>query len=255
MEYLGETFDIHTGGVDNIFPHHENEIAQSEGVTGKPFVNYWLHSEHLIVEGEKMSKSKGNYLTLKDLLDRGENPVAIRYLLLSTHYRKQLNFTYNGLKGAYSTIKSVWDLRDKLKDVINKKEVTGSEEIGFIDELEEAKREFEDYLDDDLSISPALASIYEFIKFINIQMDERGLNPLEAQVIQDFFNNIDKVLDVFKPVMEDEIPGEIKELAERRANARENGNYALADEIRGEIEKRGFSVEDTPDGYRVLKKR
>ncbi|HEC80710.1 MAG TPA: cysteine--tRNA ligase, partial [Firmicutes bacterium] len=117
MKYLGETFDIHIGGVDNIFPHHENEIAQSEGATGKKFVRYWLHSEHLIVEGRKMSKSLGNFYTLRDLLSMGYNPIAIRYLLLSTHYRKQLNFTFDGLKGAYSTVMRLWDTIGRLESI------------------------------------------------------------------------------------------------------------------------------------------
>ena len=161
MKYLGETFDIHTGGVDNIFPHHENEIAQSEAATGKKFVNYWLHCAHLLVNNEKMSKSKGNFYTLRDLLKKGYNPVAIRYLLLTTHYRDPLNFTEKSLKAAENTIKNYNGFYSSLGFFKESKEEDIEKEI------ERARNCFIENLDDDLNISPALASIFNLIKFAN----------------------------------------------------------------------------------------
>jgi len=155
MKYLGETFDIHTGGEDNLFPHHENEIAQSEAATGKPFVRYWLHCAHLIVEGKKMSKSLGNYYTLRDLLEKSYKPMAIRYLLLSTHYRQKLNFTFEGIKAAESAIDRLREFRDMLEEYAAKN-IPGTDPK-VTEALEDGLEGFERAMDDDLNISPALA--------------------------------------------------------------------------------------------------
>ena len=162
MKFLGKQFDIHTGGIDLIFPHHENEIAQSEGYSDKKFVNYWLHCEHLLVEGEKMAKSKGNFFILKDILDKGYSPKAIRYLLLSTHYRQKLNFTFKSLEGAEQSIKRFKEFMFKLKGV------KGSKNNPKINDLiEKAKEEFESAMDDDLNISGGEAAIHTFMTGVN----------------------------------------------------------------------------------------
>ena len=191
MKYLGETFDIHTGGVDNIFPHHENEIAQSEAATGKLFVRYWLHCAHLLVNNEKMSKSKGNFYTLRDLLQKGYNPVAIRYLLLTTHYRDPLNFTEKALKQAENTLKNYNEFYRKLsfcsKNFYN-------EDIGKI--IRETKKKFVENLDDDLNISPAIGSIFQMISKVNVELTKGNIGRENANQIRGFLKEIDSVLSI-----------------------------------------------------------
>jgi cysteinyl-tRNA synthetase len=190
MKYLGKTFDLHTGGVDNIFPHHENEIAQSEGATGKKFVNYWMHCEHLIVEGKKMSKSLGNFYTLRDLIDKGYSPLAIRYLLLSAHYRSKLNFTLKGLDDAEKTITKINDFNIRLNNAIEKHSGEKLELRCFYDE-------FLRCLSNDLNISGALAQFHEFMKQINTALNKNGISSeskKEAILLMEKFNSILSVL-------------------------------------------------------------
>jgi len=166
MKYLGDTFDIHTGGIDLVFPHHENEIAQSEAYSGKRFVNYWCHNEHLVVDGKKMSKSLGNFYTLRDLLKKGYNPTSLRYLLMSTHYRQKLNFTLESLDAAWSAVEKLNNFIFVLRGM------NCSEDVGNIDELiKEARAAFELRMDDDLNISGALGIIFDFMTDINILID------------------------------------------------------------------------------------
>ncbi|HDM43547.1 MAG TPA: cysteine--tRNA ligase, partial [Firmicutes bacterium] len=252
MKYLGETFDIHIGGVDNIFPHHENEIAQSEGATGKKFVRYWLHSEHLIVEGRKMSKSLGNFYTLRDLLSMGYNPIAIRYLLLSTHYRKQLNFTFDGLKGAYSTVMRLWDTIGRLES-ISDLSVDNEVKPKVRDMIDRMVKGFTEEMDDDLNISPALAHLFDFIRDVNSTIDRGELGSADASEILKALQSIDTVLDVMTPI-EEEIPSEIMEMVEKRERAREMKDFGLADRIREEVFNLGYIIEDTKDGPKVKKK-
>ncbi|RLC41360.1 MAG: cysteine--tRNA ligase [Candidatus Coatesbacteria bacterium] len=252
MKYLGETFDIHIGGVDNIFPHHENEIAQSEGATGKKFVRYWLHSEHLIVEGRKMSKSLGNFYTLRDLLSMGYNPIAIRYLLLSTHYRKQLNFTFDGLKGAYSTVMRLWDTIGRLES-ISDLSVDNKVKPKVRDMIDRMVKGFTEEMDDDLNISPALAHLFDFIRDVNSTIDRGELGSADASEILKALQSIDTVLDVMTPI-EEEIPSEIMEMVEKRERAREMKDFGLADRIREEVFNLGYIIEDTKDGPKVKKK-
>lgn len=252
MKYLGETFDIHIGGVDNIFPHHENEIAQSEGATGKKFVRYWLHSEHLIVEGRKMSKSLGNFYTLRDLLSMGYNPIAIRYLLLSTHYRKQLNFTFDGLKGAYSTVMRLWDTIGRLES-ISDLSVDNKVKPKVRDMIDRMVKGFTEEMDDDLNISPALAHLFDFIRDVNSTIDRGELGSADASEILKALQSVDTVLDVMTPI-EEEIPSEITEMVEKRERAREMKDFGLADRIREEVFNLGYIIEDTKDGPKVKKK-
>ena len=167
MKYLGETLDIHTGGIDLSFPHHENEIAQSEAITGKPFVKFWLHAEHLIVEGQKMSKSLGNFFTLRDLLDKGYSPEAIRYLLTSVPYRKKLNFTFDGLQAAKTAIERLRNFQLRL----NTDKFAEGRSEAVVQRSNQARTDFETSLDDDLNTAEALAAIFEYIRDVNSAMD------------------------------------------------------------------------------------
>lgn len=244
MKYLGETFDIHCGGIDLVFPHHENEIAQSEAYSGKRFVNYWLHNEHLIVDGKKMSKSLGNFYTLRDLLSKGYDPISIRYLLLSTHYRQKLNFTFEGLEAAKKAVERLNNF------IFAVNEMNCEEDTGNIDELiNEAKAAFEEKMDDDLNISEGLAVIFDFIRDVNkIRLSKR-----DAAKVISFMKEINMVLGVMNFKKGEKIPVEIKRLIESREEARNKKDYAKADKIREEIRQKGYIVEDGKDGRMVKK--
>jgi cysteinyl-tRNA synthetase len=251
IKYLGETFDIHTGGVDNIFPHHENEIAQSESATGKQFVRYWLHSSHLIVEGQKMSKSLGNYYTLRDLLDKGYNPIAIRYLLLSTHYKKQLNFTFDGLQASHNAVVRLHDTVDRLKKLSGG---DGGENISdnVSKMIEKMIKNFTEEIDDDLGISGALGWLFEFVRDVNLALDGSKLSLSDSTAILDALFKIDMVLDVMRP-LEEKVPEDVLMLIDERQKAREAKDFKLADKLRDEILMKGYVVEDTPDGPKIKK--
>jgi len=244
MKYLGETFDIHTGGVDNIFPHHENEIAQSEAATGKKFVNYWLHCAHLLVNGEKMSKSKGNFYTLRDLLNKGYNPVAIRYLLLSTHYRDPLNFTENSLKQAENTVKNYNDFYKGLNICAGE---IYNEEIKK--EIEKARNAFIESLDDDLNISGALSSIFNLIKKVNIFFSKGEIGRKNVIEVKEFLEEIDNVLCILEK-KEENLPEDILNLIKEREKARKEKDFKKADLIREKLKEKGIILEDTPYGTR-----
>jgi len=245
MKYLGQTFDIHTGGVDNIFPHHENEIAQSECATGKPFVRYWLHCEHLLVNGEKMSKSKGNFYTLRDLLEKGYTPESIRYLLISTtHYRSKLNFTEEALVAA---AESVDRLRNAYVRLIDYQPQTSSEFL--VDEIERARQAYKAALDDDLNLPQGMGYAFETIRELNSAIDSERLSVEGKQKAIEFFNDLDFHLDILK-TGEETLPKELMELIELREQARKNKDYATADRIRAQLLERGIQLEDTKAGVR-----
>jgi cysteinyl-tRNA synthetase len=242
MKYLGETFDIHGGGVDLIFPHHQNEIAQAEAATGKLFVKYWVHNEWLLVEGQKMSKSLGNFYTLRDILDKGYHPLAIRYLLMGTHYRQQLNFTFKGLEAARNSLQRIWDFMKTLD------EANGKGDSGLVDTaINKARQDFDDALNDDLEISNALAAVFEFIKEINVAMG--NLSKDDAAKIKEFMANLDKVLG-FIVVKEEELSDDIQKLVDEREAARKAKDFKKADEIRDKLKDMGIVLEDTPQGVR-----
>ncbi len=246
MKYLGETFDIHCGGVDNMFPHHENEIAQSEAATGKKFVNYWLHNEHLLVEGKRMGKRYGNYYTLRDLMDRGYDPKAIRYLLISTHYRQQLNFTFEGLEAAKNAIERLTNFMRRLLEVDG--EGCG-EEIRVL--IANVQKSFEEAMDDDLNISVALAALFDFVKDVNKLIDENKLGKEEAQEVSSLMMKFDKVLGVIGEVKKEEkLPKEAEELIKKREEARKAKDWKTADEIRQQLKNMGVVIEDTPQGVK-----
>ncbi len=253
MRYLGETFDIHSGGVDNIFPHHENEIAQSESATGKEFVRHWLHADHLIVDGEKMSKSLGNQYTLPELLERGFDPRAIRYLYLSVHYRKKLNFTFQSLADAEGALRRIDEMWFRLAHAKESKEI----ESALEEQAYGLDREFKAALADDLNTSAALGALFVFIKQVNVAIEEGKLASGDRQRVREVLGRIDRVLGILDPEEweRDSAAGaisdqEIEKLVVERTSAREAGDFARADEIRARLTEAGIAVEDTPDGAR-----
>ena len=251
MKYLGETFDIHCGGVDNLFPHHENEIAQSEAATGKKFVNYWLHNEHLLVEGRKMAKRLGNYYTLRDLTKRGYDPMAIRYLLISTHYRQQLNFTFEGLEAAKNALER---LRNFIHRLLNADGKSGGEEITRL--LEKMQKDFEGAMDDDLNIAAALASLFDLAREANSLLDDGMISRAEAQEAYRTVMWFGKVLGVTGPIENQlKLPREAEELIRRREEARKIKDWRTADEIREQLRGMGIIIEDTSQGAKWRKPR
>jgi cysteinyl-tRNA synthetase len=250
IKYLGETFDIHAGGMDLQFPHHENEIAQSEGATGKQFAKYWMHGEFLKIDDVTMSKSKGNFFTFRDLREQGYSPLAIRYLLLSIPYRHQLNFTFEGLQGAESTIKRLQDFRRNVK--------TARVESGLNAEVErlalDAARDFEAAMDDDLNTSQALAAIHNLVREINTALANDALREDDKNLILDIVARFDSVLGIFGKEEEEMLDAEIEALIEERQLARRNRNFARSDEIRDLLSEKGIILEDTKDGVRWKRK-
>jgi cysteinyl-tRNA synthetase len=246
MKYLGETFDIHAGGIDLVFPHHENEIAQSEGATGQQFAKYWIHFEHLKVDGESMSKSKGNYYTFRDVAAKGYSPVAVRYFLLSAPYRKQLNFTFEGLNAAGKTVAGLRDFRSRLKEART--------EPGSNPHLRQttarALEGFEAGLDDDLNTSVALAALHNLSREVNTALADHAVredNKRELLELLDRFNTVLNIFDDNQPAMLD---AEVQELIDQRQEARRRRDFARADQIRDQLSERGITLEDTKDGVR-----
>ncbi|HEY1717450.1 MAG TPA: cysteine--tRNA ligase [Verrucomicrobiae bacterium] len=246
MKILGASFDLHLGGEDLIFPHHEDEIAQSEGATQKPFVKYWLHGAHLLVEGKKMSKSLGNYFTLRDLLTKGFTGREIRYLLLTAHYRETFNFTLEGLQGARTALARIDECVGKLREI----EKTGSWSSASPDAA--ALKKFTDALDDDLNVSGAWAVIFEWVREINRRIAANSLPAVEAATTLATWANFDKVFGL-ELRHSDNLPEEILALGFARQEARKRKDFKRADEIRDELKSKGWTIEDTPKGPKLKK--
>ena len=283
MKYLGETFDIHSGGVDLVFPHHENEIAQSEAATGKPFVRYWLHGEHLVVNGEKMSKSLGNVYTLRDLIAKGYRPTAIRYLLASVPYRSILNFTFDGLHQAKQSVERLRNFHFRL----TKEEFPAGKSTELEEAAGTARRKFEDALSDNLNTAEALAAIFEMVREGNTAMDQGQLLDGDRVAFLDTLARFDRIFAVLEDndqarlrqfgllkseqalaseqasvgngkqeeaLVETLGDQEIEKLLSEREQARRQRNFARADEIRVELENGGVLVEDRKAGTRWKRK-
>jgi cysteinyl-tRNA synthetase len=241
MKFLGESFDIHCGGEDLIFPHHENEIAQSEAATRKPFVRYWLHNAHLLVEGRKMSKSLGNFHTLRDILAKGWSGREVRYALISARYRDPLNFTFDGLQAARSALQRLDEFLLKLQE-----SAAASPPSPPPPPVSALRAQFESALDDDLNISGALGALFEFVRHAN----KRGLDPGESAALLDAWRGFDAVLGFGMPAMS-EAPAEVMALLEQRQAARKAREFQRADDIRKQLAGMGWSIEDTPHGPRA----
>jgi len=252
IQYLGETLDIHAGGVDLIFPHHENEIAQSESLTGKPFSRFWLHAEFLMVEGQKMSKSLGNYFTLRDILGRGYAPETVRYLLASVPYRKTLNFTFDGLQSAKTAIERLRNFKLRLE--------TGSFAEGvnaaLADRTVAAQSQFNGAMDDDLNTAEALAAMFEYVRDVNTAMDSGEMRVENRAPALDFLARFDAVFAVLEPTLESGQIGdaEVAALVKARNEAKKARNFAKSDEIRRQLLELGIILEDTKSGTRWKRK-
>ncbi|MGB7294950.1 MAG: cysteine--tRNA ligase [Candidatus Aminicenantales bacterium] len=276
-KYLGEAFDIHCGGVDNIFPHHENEIAQSEAFSGKKFVNYWLHCHHLIRDGEKMSKSRGNTITVPEILKVKNNPAALRFLLLSTHYRKTLNFTFKALDQAETALNRINEFAGEVK--YGEFPEGETQAVGKL--VKEAEKKFRDGLSDDLNISIAVTALFNLVKKVNILLSEKKIKKGDAKRLDAFLTSVNSVLGVIEPVRKTleihradaihihepspqveigtKLSAEQLEKIRLREKSRTEKDFAQADRIRSELAAEGILLEDTKDGPRwkivpVLKK-
>jgi cysteinyl-tRNA synthetase len=250
MDLLGETFDIHTGAVDLIFPHHENEIAQSEGATGKPFVRFWVHGEHLNIDAQKMSKSLGNIYTLAEIEEMGYSPLALRYALLSVPHRTKLNFTMQSLDDAKNAIARIESFLLRLDEAAR----SGPRDAAHADDAADALigkllGEFQEAMDDDLNTAGALAALFTFIRDGNIALDAGRISSGDAEGMRAALRKIDPVLDIF-PEAEQSIDAEVEALIEQRNAARKARNFAESDRIRDLLLSKGIILEDTPGGVR-----
>ncbi len=250
MQLLGDSLDIHCGGVDNIFPHHENEIAQSEACSGTKFSGLWMHSEHLVVDNKKMSKSLGNFYTLRNLLDKGFNGDQVRYLLMQTHYKTKLNFTLDGLEGAKVALQRLNDFLARMRGI------EGDEATGKADQVVHAAAvDFAGALADDLNMSAALATIFDMVREINLLADQKAIGKPDAQAVIERmrrFNEVLAVLDIEGQSLD--IPEDIQQALVERNEARANKNWAEADRLRDVIANAGFTIEDSSSGA-TLKRR
>ena len=250
MKYLGETFDLHAGGMDLQFPHHENEIAQSEGATGKLFAKYWIHSEFLKIDDVTMSKSKGNFFTFRDLRDQGYSPLAIRYLLLSVPYSKQLNFTFEGLRGAESTVERLRNFRS----LVGESNVGEGSDDAVAEAITTSLAEFEAAMDDDFNTASALAAIHNLVREINVAMADGKLLAVDRDAVLTAIGKFDSVLGIFGEFDTRALDSEIEALVEERQEARRQRNFARSDEIRDLLAERGILLEDTKEGVRWKRK-
>ncbi|MBT3191960.1 MAG: cysteine--tRNA ligase [Verrucomicrobia bacterium] len=245
MKYLGESFDIHTGGVDNMFPHHDDEIAQSEGATGKTFVKYWMHSAHLVVDGKKMSKSLGNFHTLREVMERGYQGREVRYVLLAAHYRQSLNFTFEAVESARASLSRLDEFSDRLREC----KTSGAALPAW---AETAKTSFETALNEDLNIAEALASLFDMVHAGNRAMDA-GEMDWSAGAVLELMKSFDSVLGILeKPAAE--VDADAQALLEARAKARADKDWAESDRIRDALSELGWEVRDSAEGQKLKKK-
>jgi cysteinyl-tRNA synthetase len=245
MRHLGPSFDIHTGGVDLVFPHHEDELAQSEAATGQPFVGTWLHCAHLQASGSKMAKSSGNISRVREILDAGYSPRALRYSLISVHYRAALNHTDESLAAAAAAVERL----DALVAALTAYREDRADDPDLVILLSEAREAFGAALDDDLAISPALAVLFDLVRELNRRIDDRLLSDADAQRALELMRDLDQVLGIL-PEADDELDAESLALLDARSVARAARDWAESDRLRDELAARGVAVEDTRDGQR-----
>ena len=254
MKYLGRTFDIHTGGIDNMFPHHEDEIAQSEAANSCKFVNYWLHCEHLTIDKKKMSKSLGNFYTLRDLLNKGYSGTEVRWALIGTHYRSKLNFNLGLCDQARSTLKKFADFFGRLKAL--PQGTAGKEEAAGL--AADADKKFADAIGDDLNIAEALSAVFTLERAVNTALASNSFQSEAGGVILEQFRRFDRVLAVFDvdaaaSEEAEDVPAGIMALAQKRIEARKAKDFKTADEIRDSLKAQGWVIIDTPQGMKVKK--
>jgi len=258
MEYLGETLDIHTGGEDHIFPHHENEIAQSQCSTGKEFSRFWFHNHFLLVDGQKMSKSKGNFYTLASIIEKGFSPMEFRLLVLGSHYRSNLNFTWEALKQAKSNYQKISRFANTLKKLAPKTDKTADKSSNVrYNERSNANAyadKFQTALDDDLNTPLALSVLFELINWFNKENDNNKISPALVEKVNFVWKIMNKVLGLEFEAKAIQLPEKIRELIDQREQARQKKDFQESDRLRGEIEKAGYVVEDTAEGQSVHKK-
>ncbi|MBI5397010.1 MAG: cysteine--tRNA ligase [Verrucomicrobia bacterium] len=243
MKYLGESFDMHCGGEDLVFPHHEDEIAQSEAATGKPFVRYWLHCAHLMVNGQKMSKKLGNFYTLRDLIAKGFTGRELRYALLGEHYRRPLNFTLEGVEAARASLARIDELLVKLQELAGDAAPSPAGMPALLAGFEAA-------LDDDLNVSGALGVVFDFIRDTNKALASGVLKAADAAAVLQAWRRLDTVLGLGMPQRAD-APADIVALAGQRQAARKAKDFKRADQLRDELKARGWVIEDTPKGPKL----
>jgi cysteinyl-tRNA synthetase len=250
MKFLGETLDIHCGGIDLIFPHHEDEIAQSEGATGKPFSRFWCHGEFLLTDGSKMAKRLGNVATVQDLRDQGVPAAAFRHFVFSTHYRKQLNLSGDALEASMEGVRRIADFAERLADA--KSATPELEKVA-----DEAEAEVLAALYDDLNAPIALGALFTFIRRANAELDRKGVDHRALERAREVFARINSVLDVVPEAADSdpELSQWVEEKLAARKNARSRREFAQADSIRAEIEARGIAIEDSPQGTKWKKLR
>ncbi len=246
-KYLDLPFDIHGGGKDLIFPHHEDEIAQAEGATGKKFVNYWMHGEFILINGQKMSKSLGNIISARDFVEKW-GAKAVRYFLMSSHYRTEISFTEGVMKGIQKTVNNLIDFIDRIQEI----EPEGKYNDSLKKKIQETKDKFEHAMDDDFNMPLAFAAVFELVSETNKTIEEKNVNKENLDEVYEAMMSFDKVLGILEHKKKD-IPKEVEELAKKREEARQNKNWEESDKIRDEIKKMGYIIEDTPSGYRIRK--
>ncbi len=250
---LGDTLDVHIGGEDLVFPHHENEIAQSEAATGKPFVRYWLHVKHLLIEGRKMSKSLGNYITVRELLDRGYDPAAVRHQLISSQYRRELNFTMEGLDASKNAIQRLLDFEARLEALETSAD---AEPSPLADLADRAVTSFREAMDDDFNSADALASVFVFVSGVNAALDAgRAVSPADRETALAALHSMDEVLGLLEVAhrnrtLDEETTAWVERKIEERNAARAERDFATADAIRDELAERGVVLEDGAGGTR-----
>ncbi len=248
---LGETLDIHTGGEDNMFPHHENEIAQSEAATGKPFARIWMHNAHLLVEGKKMSKSAGTFISLAKVMELGYDPLSLRFLYLQTHYRSKLNFTWSSLDSAVEGLNT---LQRFIQNVVSSNSNDNEDNPNLIKRTEKALDDFTSAIAEDLGTPQALAIIFDLVRDLNPVVSKNILSAELKMKIISSFKEFDKVLALFnfeEQDSSDKLPPEVRKLTDERELARKNKDFALSDSLREQLKKLGYNVEDTANGPRL----